>query len=127
VSPTESTDPNGEQATPRSGDLGSADAPNPAYSRAESAVSTDEELTISDFAPPRLAVEERGPVQRLISDEFVRALISLLLLLLLAIVIGWSLTKATNWQETKELLDVVLPALTALLGSAVGFYFGTKD
>ena len=31
-----------------------------------------------------------------------------------------------SWKETKELLDLLLPAVIALLGSAVGFYFGTK-
>jgi hypothetical protein len=39
----------------------------------------------------------------------------------------WALTKTRKWEETKELLDVLFPALTALFGSAVGFYFGTKD
>jgi hypothetical protein len=30
------------------------------------------------------------------------------------------------WAQEKELLQLLLPAETALLGSAVGFYFGTK-
>jgi membrane protein YqaA with SNARE-associated domain len=31
------------------------------------------------------------------------------------------------WAQEKELLQLLLPAETALLGSAVGFYFGAKD
>jgi hypothetical protein len=32
---------------------------------------------------------------------------------------------ATCWPQMKELLQLLLPAETALLGSAVGFYFGS--
>jgi hypothetical protein len=31
-----------------------------------------------------------------------------------------------QWEDVKSLLDVILPAETALLGSAVGFYFGAE-
>ncbi len=31
-----------------------------------------------------------------------------------------------GWANTRELLQLLLPAETALLGSAVGFYFGTR-
>jgi hypothetical protein len=31
-----------------------------------------------------------------------------------------------HWANVKEWLQVVLPAETAILGSAVGFYFGTQ-
>ena len=31
-----------------------------------------------------------------------------------------------NWTNTKELIQTLLPAETALLGSALGFYFGAK-
>ena|SRR5258705_7786631 len=32
-----------------------------------------------------------------------------------------------NWTNMKELLQILLPAETALLGSAVGFYFGSQQ
>lgn len=31
---------------------------------------------------------------------------------------------SSHWAEVKELLQVLLPAETGLLGSALGFYFG---
>jgi hypothetical protein len=34
-------------------------------------------------------------------------------------------TKAT-WETVKEILSVLLPAQTGLLGSVLGFYFGSK-
>jgi len=33
---------------------------------------------------------------------------------------------SSSWSQAKELLDLLLPAETALIGSAVGFYFGSK-
>jgi len=32
-----------------------------------------------------------------------------------------------HWEQTKEMLQIILPALTGLLGSALGFYFGAKS
>ena len=32
----------------------------------------------------------------------------------------------SGWKDTEQWLQVILPAETALLGSATGFYFGTK-
>jgi hypothetical protein len=32
-----------------------------------------------------------------------------------------------DFDKTKELLDKLLPALTGLIGSALGFYFGSKS
>lgn len=62
----------------------------------------------------------------LVRDEVIRAAVALLLFGLLAYVIFKAFQRAETWAETKQLLDGVLPAVTALLGSAVGFYFGTK-
>lgn len=33
---------------------------------------------------------------------------------------------SSDWANVKTLLDILIPAESALLGSAVGFYFGTK-
>ncbi|HEY4037151.1 MAG TPA: hypothetical protein VGL94_24610 [Ktedonobacteraceae bacterium] len=32
----------------------------------------------------------------------------------------------SNWASTKELVQLLLPAETALMGSAIGFYFGSQ-
>ena len=32
-----------------------------------------------------------------------------------------------DYEKTKDMLDKLLPALTGLIGSALGFYFGTKN
>jgi hypothetical protein len=32
-----------------------------------------------------------------------------------------------NWVSAKELIQLLLPAETALLGSALGFYFGSRS
>ena len=32
----------------------------------------------------------------------------------------------THWPEAKDLLLIVLPVETSLLGSALGFYFGSQ-
>ena len=37
-----------------------------------------------------------------------------------------SILMGADWTTLKGLLDVLLPAETALLGSAIGFYFGSE-
>ncbi|MCU1349663.1 MAG: hypothetical protein JWO56_2693 [Acidobacteria bacterium] len=61
-----------------------------------------------------------------VREEVVRAAVALLLLGLLTYIVVEAFQRAKSWDDTKELLDTLLPAVTALLGSAVGFYFGTK-
>src|SRR6266496_3196825 len=34
---------------------------------------------------------------------------------------------SSSWANAKELLQLIIPAETALIGSAVGFYFGSKS
>jgi hypothetical protein len=60
-------------------------------------------------------------------QEGTRGLIAMILLALLGIALVGSLLTAGSWAEMKELLEIWLPALTGLLGSAVGFYFGTRS
>jgi hypothetical protein len=62
--------------------------------------------------------------------EAMQSLLALIFAGLLLIVVVWSFANTYGgdaWQRTKELLDILLPAITALLGSAVGFYFGTHS
>jgi hypothetical protein len=45
-----------------------------------------------------------------------------------AIIIPFFVAKdpKTSWETMKEVLSILLPAETGLLGSILGFYFGTK-
>src|ERR1700753_3258323 len=79
----------------------------------------------SDIKPVRRFRERRLLVE-LVKDEVVRATVALLLLALLTYIVIQAFSRANTWTDTKQLLDQLLPAVTALLGSAVGFYFGTK-
>jgi len=91
-----------------------------------------EELDI-DVLPPvqvseRVRIEE--PRVRLAiqegAREFVRLLISAALVGILVAVVFLSFQRVNNWTETKDLLQILLPAVTALLGSTIGFYFGSR-
>ena len=67
---------------------------------------------------------------RFVAVEVIRALLAMIFAIFLLIVIVWGFAKTGApeqvWMQTKELLELLLPAITALLGSAVGFYFGTQ-
>jgi hypothetical protein len=89
-------------------------------------VSEDEVVVDVEDLRPTSRFKERGLLLEIVKEEVIRAAVALLLLFLLTGVIVLAFSKAKTWDETKQLLDVVLPAVTALLGSAVGFYFGTK-
>lgn len=36
-----------------------------------------------------------------------------------------SVISAVLWAQTKDMLQIILPALSGLLGSVIGFYFGS--
>lgn len=59
-------------------------------------------------------------------DKAIRSALAILFVALFALTIGFALWRTTNWPDTKELLLVLIPAETALLGSAVGYYFGSR-
>lgn len=62
-------------------------------------------------------------------QEFVRASIAFafVAILFFTVILAFQNVDDDNaWVNTKELLQVLLPAETALLGSAVGFYFGSR-
>ncbi len=48
------------------------------------------------------------------------------LIFLLTIVLSFLHLSTKDWGQTKEWLQVLLPAETALIGSATGFYFGAR-
>lgn len=80
---------------------------------------------IDDFTPRPQFREFTG---QLIVQEVVRTLITLSLATLLGITIVFAFrdVNGPNWANTKELLLILLPVETGLLGSAVGFYFGSQ-
>lgn len=60
--------------------------------------------------------------------DWVRAIITFGLVIAFLVVIGFSLYATHgDYEKTKDMLDKLLPALTGLIGSALGFYFGSKD
>jgi hypothetical protein len=83
--------------------------------------------------PPQVA---RQPVQRRLTfrvtgetlgREIVRALLALAALALVfwTVLDAYAATQGHAWAAAKEWLQVVLPAETGILGSVLGFYFGT--
>jgi glucose uptake protein GlcU len=60
--------------------------------------------------------------------DWVRAAITLGLIAAFLVIIGFALYSTHgDYEKTKEMLDKLLPALTGLIGSALGFYFGSKN
>lgn len=90
---------------------------------------TDEEpsldLTVDEGARPEL--ENYNPEKR---RDYVRLIITVGLLLILGFVVVWACVESASWkdhwEQTKEMLQIVLPALLGLIGSALGFYFGSS-
>jgi chromate transport protein ChrA len=84
---------------------------------------TEELREIGDY-------EENSRPTRLRVTEVIRAVLAFIFAVFLLIVIVWGFLNTRGghevWTATKELLQLLLPAITALLGSAVGFYFGTQ-
>lgn len=66
--------------------------------------------------------------RRLLVQELVRAGLSLSLLMLLGLIVVLAFTKVGTkaWPDAKEFLDVVVPGFIGLLGTAMGFYFGSR-
>jgi hypothetical protein len=75
---------------------------------------------------PRLVLKAYDPDQQ---RDYVRLIVTVGLLLMLGWVIVWSCIESASWSDhwaqTKEMLQIILPALTGLIGSVIGFYFGS--
>ncbi len=78
--------------------------------------------TVDDPIRPK----ERKIDRIALRQEGIRGIIALILLVMVGFTLVWALLSVDNWAQMRELLDIWLPALTGLLGSAVGFYFGTR-
>lgn len=58
----------------------------------------------------------------------IRGFLAVLFALLLSAIVLWAFVRVGNdqaWANTKELLNIVLPPVAGLLGTALGYYFGT--
>lgn len=62
--------------------------------------------------------------------DWVRLIVTCGFLLILGYIVVFATVEATSypahWQQTKELLQILLPALTGIIGTVIGFYFGTQ-
>ena len=66
-----------------------------------------------------------NPEQR---RDWVRAGITLGLIAALLAIIGFALYSTHgDFEKTEKMVDKLLPALSGLIGSALGFYFGSKS
>jgi hypothetical protein len=61
--------------------------------------------------------------------DYVRLIVTVGLLLIFGFVVVWSCIESASWpdhwKQTKEMLPYIMPALTGLIGSVIGFYFGS--
>ncbi len=130
--------PNNETLPPEpAGSPGEEESSLPA-AEADAAVVEEAELLEDIEEEP---VEEIGVVEQvsaapveetrsryLAPEELVRAGLAFAFVVIFAATIGFAFARVDeNWASTKELIELLLPAETALLGSAVGFYFGTRQ
>ncbi len=94
---------------------------------AESPEIVEEVLELPETEDGGRVVEE-GAGRRLIFQEAVRASLAFTFagILVVTIVFAFLNVNSSSWTNTKELLQLLLPAEMALLGSAVGFYFGAR-
>lgn len=85
---------------------------------------TSLDLRVDEGAHPEL--ENYNPEKR---KDYVRLIVTVGLLGILAFVVVWACVESASWKEhweqTKEMLQIILPALLGLIGSALGFYFGS--
>jgi hypothetical protein len=87
------------------------------------------ELEIGEISPAVIAqetVSSRALEFRIkLARELARGFLAFVLAFIFAMTVWWAFRSAgTNrWNDTKQLLDVLIPAESALLGTAVAFFF----
>lgn len=98
-----------------------------ARSSEEDEVVRGPDLTVSDIVEPpwKVRAEERRAWQQ----ELVRSGLAILFTCIFIGTVAYACWAATtrHWTEAKDLIQILLPAETALVGSATGFYFGTRS
>jgi hypothetical protein len=96
---------------------GGADPPNPS-------------TPVVKVGPLRPVVKEGDSYNPEKRRDMIRSYIAYSFTLIFALTILAALYvviwRNSSWPQTKELIELLLPAETALIGSAVGFYFGSK-
>ncbi len=85
------------------------------------------DLSATSPNQPRLELTTYNPGKQ---QDYVRLTFTVGLLLMFAWVIVWASIESaswpTHWNQTKDMLQIILPALTGLIGSVSGFYFGSR-
>jgi len=79
-------------------------------------------ISASSYADPKTILKLRQDLIRSIIALTFVAIFALTIILAFMVVILFN----GDWATTKDLLQLLFPAETALIGSAVGFYFGAK-
>ena len=92
----------------------------------------DEETEDGDFTIENLpSFTLVGPSKRVIQINTIRAILALgFVVVFIGVLTGAFLslfTYGSDWEDAKELIQIILPTVSALLGSVVGFYFGSKE
>jgi hypothetical protein len=84
-------------------------------------------LDVSGVQQPRLELSKYIQEKQ---QDYVRLIVTIGLLLMFAWVIVWASIESASWKnhwdQTKDMLQIILPALTGLIGSVLGFYFGSR-
>ncbi len=64
----------------------------------------------------------------LLTENVVRSglVVTMMLIFALTLVFGFLGAQSEHWPNTKQLLDIVIPVKTLVLGGAAGFYFGSR-
>ncbi len=116
----------GAKSPPSSGQSNTSQPADADTNGAASQPQDEETLDLTGGGPP--------PPEPQLADvetrrDYVRLLVSSGLLAILGFVVVWSCIETASWpdhwEHTKEMLQIILPALTGLIGSVLGFYFGS--
>jgi hypothetical protein len=117
--------------------MSNAEPPSDARSDSKPADSSSEDFGTDDLATgPGFEVISLGQLEGVDADvegrrEWVRAAIALCLVGIFAFTVlgalGMLMWTEVESEPLKTLLEILLPAETALLGSAIGFYYGTES
>lgn len=91
----------------------------------------EEPVAITELGQPPTLQNTRAvafEARRVLVRELVRASLAITFVVILAVTLwsGFQKVGTAAWPETKDFLAMVLPAETALLGSAVAFFFATE-
>lgn len=80
-----------------------------------------------DASEPKVELKPYDPTR---AQDHVRLIVTGGLLFMLLVVLIWGCWESASWNDhwehAKELLQIFVPALIGLLGSVIGFYFGSK-